>query len=378
MKIYKIGIIGFGGFGQFLKHCWSANRKITVQAIADLNQPTTNDETITWYSDWQDLLKDRSIDIVVIATPPATHAEIALAAIECNKHIILEKPMATSTAEAQKIAVLHKQSDRILVVDFMLRFHPFAQLIKDWVLKRSFGRLRRVLIENYAQDECLPVSHWFWDKNQSGGILIEHGVHFIDLVNFITEAIPIDITGVKFDRSPQQEDQVLANVCYNNGIIATHYHDFSRPGFFESTTMKFIFDLAEIETYGWIPLSGNVKALVSEQTASILEKLPGYTIADNQPIEAIIDISRPAGWGISDNAPANEKKSITSGGAKYSVTHQITGSFKLAQTKQAIYCQLVNAVLDNVIAGIENHSVLPFITLDEAILSIKIAEAALK
>ena len=348
-----------------------------MHAIADLNPSVCNEKSLIYYSNWQALLADESIDIVVIATPPATHAEIALAALEHNKHIILEKPISICTVDAQKIAKLHQQSDRVLVIDFMLRFHPVIRLLKDWAAVRPFGRLRRVLVENYAQDEGLPAEHWFWDKKLSGGILIEHGVHFIDLVNFITGAIPIDITGTKFERSPSQEDQVLANVCYDNGVIATHYHDFSRPGFFESTTLKFIFDLAEIETTGWIPLSGQVKALVNDHTAPLLENLPGFTVTNQQPIKAIKDDSRPEGWGNPDSASTSDKKTISSGGSEYSLTHLITGDFQLGKTKEEVYCQLVNEVLDNVIANIMDRSVPVFITLDEAIMSIQIAEAAL-
>lgn len=260
----------------------------------------------------------------------------------------------------------------------MLRFHPFIKLFKIWTKDRPFGRLRRITIENYAQNDGLPPEHWFWDKQQSGGILIEHGVHFIDLVNYITGAAVMDISGTKFNRTRQQEDQVLANVCYDNGLIATHYHDFSRPGFFESTTMRFIFDLAEIEICGWIPLYGKITALVNDQTAPVLDQLPGFATTGSRAIDTIEDVSRPAGWGNTDRILTSPNKSITSGGTAYSVTRQITGSFSLAQTKQAVYCQLVNAVLDNVIAGIEDRETPPFITLDEAILSLQIAETAQK
>ncbi|MFH1852317.1 MAG: Gfo/Idh/MocA family oxidoreductase [Candidatus Neomarinimicrobiota bacterium] len=376
MKKYKLAIIGYGGFGQFLHHCWSINPAVQLVAVADLKPPQPVDPQIHYYSDWRELLTDPAIDIVAIATPPASHVEIALEAIRQHKSVILEKPIAITIDSARALKTACQRSSSIVVADFMLRFNPLVRLLKSWTDSMAFGRLRRVIIENYAQDESLPVEHWFWDKQQSGGILIEHGVHFIDLVNYISGARPSEISGVRIKRNQRQEDQVLATIGYENGTIATHYHDFSRPGFFESTSQKFIFDLAEVELTGWIPLAGSVKALVNGTTVELVRNLPGFGSDGIVPIWDLKDDSRPAGWG----QPANDRpagpETVTSGGQNYAVTDQISGNFHLRQTKQEAYSQALNAVLADVIESIGNPRHRPFITIDEALLSLEIAAAA--
>ncbi|NQT97145.1 MAG: Gfo/Idh/MocA family oxidoreductase [Candidatus Marinimicrobia bacterium] len=376
MNKYRLGIIGYGGFGQFLNNSWKENKKIDIIAVSDLAYKATTDKNLNFYPDWRQLVAEPNIDIVAIATPPNTHPEIAIKAIENGKHVILEKPLAINLADAKKIKTAQANSGNILVVDFMLRFHPFILQLKEWTQSQLFGKLRRVGVENYAQDEGLPVSHWFWDKNQSGGILIEHGVHFIDLVNLITGADPIDVTGTKFSRSPQQEDQVLANVCYNNGVIATHYHDFSRPGFFETTSIRLVYDLAQIDLFGWIPLNGNFSILINSNSITELEKLPGLKITQNIPIEKAVDNSRPSGWGQTDGENNLPSTRLVSGGKQYKVNCHIKGTFNLTMTKQKVYSDLLNNVLDDVVCSIEEPSHKPFITIDEAIMSLKIALAA--
>ncbi|MBC8401151.1 MAG: Gfo/Idh/MocA family oxidoreductase [Candidatus Marinimicrobia bacterium] len=376
MKKFQLGIIGYGGFGQFLNNSWKENKKVNIIAISDLSSSANIDKNLKFYLDWHQLVANPDIDIVAIATPPATHPEIALEAIEYGKHIILEKPLATNLTDARNIETAHANSGSILVVDFMLRFHPFIVQLKKWTQSQIFGRLRRLWLENYAQDDCLPIDHWFWDKSQSGGILIEHGVHFIDLVNFISGSPAIKIKGLGHSRNKSQEDQAMACILHRNGLMATHYHDFSRPGFFETTSIRLVYDLAQIDLFGWIPLKGEFSILINSDSITELEKLPGLKITQNIPIEKAADNSRPSGWGQINGENNLHSTRLVSGGKHYQVNRHIKGTFNLAKTKQKVYSDLLNNVLDDVVYSIEEPSHKPFITINEAITSLKIALAA--
>ncbi len=371
-----LGIIGYGGFGQFLHNSWGKNRRINIIALSDIKYDANIANEMKFYLDWRQLVADPDIDIVAIATPPDTHPEIAIAAIENQKHVILEKPLAINLADAKKIKTAQVNSRSILVIDFMLRFHPFIVQLKKWTKSQIFGRLRRVYIENYAQDDCLPIDHWFWDKSQSGGILVEHGVHFIDLVNFISDSPAIKIKGFGHSRNKFQEDQVMMCILHRNGLIATHYHDFSRPGFFETTSIRLVYDLAQIDLFGWIPLKGEFSILINSDSITEMEKLPGFKIIQNIPIDKTVDNSRPSGWGLTDGENNMPSTRLVSGGKHYQVNRHIKGTFNLAKTKQKVYSDLLNNVLDDVVCSIEEPSHKPFITINEAIMSLKIALAA--
>ena len=119
------------------------------------------------------------------------------------------------------------------------------------------------MIENHAQDETISAGHWFWDTTQSGGILVEHAVHFFDLIESFTSTQPVKIDTCSHCRSLGVQDRMLATVCYDDGLMVTQYHAFSRPKFFERATMRLWFDLAEVELEGWFPLSGRIRALTN-------------------------------------------------------------------------------------------------------------------
>ena len=103
MKKYKIGIIGYGGFGKFLHHWWSKLENVEVAAVADHGAHIQEAENCRVYGNWKDLINDSQIDIVSIVTPPGLHAEMACAAMESGKHVLLEKPLSVTEDEALRI-----------------------------------------------------------------------------------------------------------------------------------------------------------------------------------------------------------------------------------------------------------------------------------
>jgi len=354
MRVYNIGIIGYGGFGKFLHHAWKPLENVRVVAIADQNADMMPpQEGIKTFTDWRSLLQEKDIDAIALVTEPSTHQAIATACMEAGKHVLIEKPLAISVEAAERIRQIRDRTGVVAAIDFIMRFNPLLQSIQALTQQGIFGKLRRVDVENYAQDEQLPPEHWFWDPKRSGGILIEHAVHFIDLVHFLSPAKLLSVNGLKHDRNPQQEDQVIANALYEGGLIATHYHSFARPGFFETTRIKLAYDLADIELKGWIPLGGTVTALVNPQTKWALIDSPFFKEEETINIEKAFDESRPAGWGISGITDQNIRQNIHSGGIAYEVNEMVRGSFELGLAKQEVYADCVRASLLDVLKKIE-------------------------
>lgn len=345
MKINSIGIIGYGGYGQFICNAITNHKSAKVIAISDFKKPITIPYSAKYYKEYKELLLNNDIDIVWIATPPNTHAELAISALQTGKHVIVEKPMAISLEDCQRVIKVANQEKKYIAVDFMLRSHPFIQAIKRWYNENVFGNLRRVFVENYAQDELLSKSHWFWDKSKSGGILIEHGIHFIDIVNYICNSKPLNISGYGCRNDEKQEDQVICNILYENNIITTHYHDFSRPGFFEETTITFVFDLGKIILSGWIPQKAEILVLTNKLTIREIQQTSNMHIYDEQLISNIENVSRPKGWGNVYKTP--NKNQIKSGGNYYTVDRLNRAKLELTSGKDKIYKQLIRQVLED-------------------------------
>jgi predicted dehydrogenase len=124
-----------------------------------------------------------------------------------------------------------------ITVDYVQRFHPLHRLAREIVRSGVLGPLRRFALENFATDEALLPGHWFWDPALSGGIHIEHGVHFIDLCNQLAGQADT-VSGLAQRRADGREDRVFASVRYGDEVIASFYHSFNQIRPLEHTTIR--------------------------------------------------------------------------------------------------------------------------------------------
>jgi len=158
------------------------------------------------------------------------------------------------------------------------------------------------------------------------------------------------------------------------GLIATHYHAFSRPGFFEHTSIRLVYDLAQIDLQGWIPLAGQVTALVNEETAKSLYGLPGFQEQQKTAIKDVPDLSRPEGWGERPPILSSEgEPMIVSGGHPFSVDTYITGTFAATGTKGEVYQTALRELLSDFLRKVEEPDHLLRAGLEEGLASLDLA-----
>jgi predicted dehydrogenase len=378
MKKYKVGIIGYGGFGRFLHHWWAKLENVEVVAVADPGGHFGNAGNCKTYRDWKKLVNDPEIEIVSIVTPPALHAEMACAAMQAGKHVLLEKPVAVTDESARQILEVQKQTGMVITVDHMIRYNPIIQSLMQLGKSNVFGKLRHVVVNNYAQDAALPADHWFWNEELSGGIFVEHGVHFFDIVNALAGQQYIEVCGCSDRRNESQRDRVGAMVLYNEGLIASYYHAFSGPGLFEQTTIHLAYDLARIDIEGWMPIKGTIKALVNAEGKEALKNIPGWTITQANELNDLRDVSRPEGWGSDTSAGSDTNEPTYCGGIAYEVDEMISGTFEINQTKGQVYGKCVQSILTDMIRKIEDKNHQLTITIENAHEALKIALLASK
>jgi predicted dehydrogenase len=373
MKKYKIGIIGYGGFGKFLHYHFSKLPNVEVIAVADHGHHTKDTTICNVYSNWKELINDPDIDIVSIVTPPSLHAEMACAAMRAGKHVMLEKPVALTTEGAEKIVVTQQETGMCITVDHMIRYNPIIQSLAQLGQSGAVGKLRHAVVKNYAQDESLPVDHWFWNAEMSGGILVEHGVHFFDIINMLGNQKYSEVFGCSDTRNDLQRDRVAAMVRYDDGLIAHYYHAFSGPGIFEQTTIHLAYDLVRIEIEGWIPLKGTFKAMANEEIKAQLQAIPGLKITKAESLDSASDVSRPEGWGTTNDTNVAEKKLTYTAGVGYDVNEIIEGTFEIAESKGDVYGKCVQSTLTDLIKKIENSDHEMTITVEDAVEALEIA-----
>ncbi|MFJ7933791.1 Gfo/Idh/MocA family protein [Sporosarcina sp. NPDC096371] len=189
-KKLKLGIIGCGGIAQG-KHLPSLSKlKETVELVAfcDIEiekaesaakQYGTADAKV--YEDYKKLLEDMSIDIIHVLTPNVSHAEISIASMEAGKHVLCEKPMAKTTAEAAQMVEVAKRTGKKLTIGYNNRFRSDSQHLHKIASRGDLGEIYFAKA-HAVRRRAVPTWGVFLDaEKQGGGPLIEIGTHALDL-----------------------------------------------------------------------------------------------------------------------------------------------------------------------------------------------------
>jgi predicted dehydrogenase len=181
----RIAVIGTGTIAQSHLDAYAKNPEVELVAVSDLNLDRAKSVAEKYgapraYSDPAELLRDPEIDGVSICTWNDSHAQWAIAAIEAGKHVLVEKPMSRTYAEAAAVQKAVEASDRVLQVGFVRRHSPNAQVLKTFIDNGDLGEIY------YARASFIGRANnpggWFANKAISGGgPLIDLGVHIVDL-----------------------------------------------------------------------------------------------------------------------------------------------------------------------------------------------------
>jgi predicted dehydrogenase len=135
-------------------------------------------------TDWRSLVVDAGVDVVIVCTPNALHAEQSIAALAAGKHVLCEKPMATATADAEAMLAAAAQHDRLLLVLHPWRHHPAVIAVRNAIAAGDLGRVVRT--HGYGVHADWGPSGWFTDPDLAGGgALVDMGIHAIDTARFL-------------------------------------------------------------------------------------------------------------------------------------------------------------------------------------------------
>jgi UDP-N-acetylglucosamine 3-dehydrogenase len=129
------------------------------------------------------LLGDPAIEAVFVLTPTDTHADLAIAALEAGRHVLCEKPMARSAADARRMVEAAERTGRRLMIGHTRRFDPRWTAIADQLAAGRVGEPVYVFRSEHAYNGALPGA-WQWDDARSGGVLWDVGVHVTELFHW--------------------------------------------------------------------------------------------------------------------------------------------------------------------------------------------------
>ena len=188
-KILRLGIIGCGGIANG-KHMPAEKRNPRAEMVAFCDiiperaqkakeEYGTEDSAV--YTDYKELLKDETIDAVLVLTHNKEHCRITVDALNAGKHVLCEKPMATTYEEAVKMIEAAKKNNKVLTIGYQNRWRPDSMYMKQMAKDGEFGEVyyaEAIAIRRRA----VPTWGVFIDEEkQGGGPLIDIGTHALDL-----------------------------------------------------------------------------------------------------------------------------------------------------------------------------------------------------
>lgn len=185
MSKLGVGVIGTGSIAGCHLGAYAEHPDAGLVAVCDLNLDRAESAAEKFgaqraYDSVDQLLADDAVDAVSVCTWNNTHAQFAIAALEAGKHVLVEKPLSRTYAEAQAVEEAAAASDRVLQVGFVRRHSPNCKVLKSFIDAGELGEIY------YAKASCIRrmgnPGGWFANKEISGGgPLIDIGVHVIDL-----------------------------------------------------------------------------------------------------------------------------------------------------------------------------------------------------
>jgi predicted dehydrogenase len=362
MTKIRIGAIGAGGFGLFALQQFLQVEGAELVAIAGTHREAALAMArrfgVAETLEVECLLQLDQVDLVYIATPPFLHYAQVRAALEAGKHVICEKPLALSVPQADDLLQLARAGDRLCIANLMQRYNPLFEAVRQLIDSKVIGECLHGWFDNAAGDEGLSADHWFWDRDKSGGIFIEHGVHFFDLFEGWLGQGEVVSSQRTLRPGSGLEEQVQCVVRYGNGALINFYHGFTQPARLERQEFRLLFERGELCLEEWVPTRVRLRSVVDEaQSRRLMQIFPDARLDVLESYSGSKRLAR----GRHQDIDSFQKIDLHAG---------------LGADKMRRYCELLRALFADQLAWIADRSHQRLITEENGRNSLAMACAA--
>ena len=232
----RIGIIGGGWFAPFhakaigelsgrARVVWSADTDVArARAIAE--RCGGGCAAITEYRAGL-----RDADAVVVILPHHLHHPVAVACLDAGVHVLMEKPLATSVAQADEMIAASKRAGRVLMVAYPHRYRPAMRRFKDAITGGEFGNL--IMLDGFMDEALQGYANLGWIAKREtlgGGVLFSSSPHMIDTMLWIAgDARRMHMAGAHSGVNMEGEDTAVSVIEFASGVIGVTRHTWSSP-----------------------------------------------------------------------------------------------------------------------------------------------------
>lgn len=207
----RFALAGFGAWGQHHAKSIDGHPEAQLVAIAAPTEATRREAATAYphaaiFEDARDMIARTEFDILDIVTPSHTHRELALAALAKGRHVLLEKPMATTVADCQEITAAAERGPGRLAVGHELRLSSQWGEIKRLIRQGAIGQPQYVLVELSRKPYRQGASGWRYDQARVGSWVLEEPIHFFDLARWYLEESgdPIELYAYGNSKDPSR------------------------------------------------------------------------------------------------------------------------------------------------------------------------------
>ena len=281
----NFAVVGAGGFARFAVRQFVKREGTRLAGVYDNNPESSGllrslNPDLQIYATLDALLADPAVDLVYIGSPPSLHHEQSLAALKAGKHVICEKPAAIDVRQARELRQYADENGLLFVVNLMQRYNPLYAAVATLINERLLGEFVHGFFENYASDEFLPAEHWFWEDGLSGGIFIEHGVHFFDMfAGWLGTGEVVAAQRLQRPGHPRIRDIAQCEIIYPGNAPVHFYHAFNQPKILDRQELRLQFERGDLTLHEWVPNRLVLQAACTGREEERLKALfPGATV----------------------------------------------------------------------------------------------------
>jgi predicted dehydrogenase len=212
----RIGIIGYGYWGPNLVRNFVESRGAEVAAVADLDATKLATlqrrfPAVAVSSDFHDLLTDPSIDAIAVATPVSTHFQLGMAALKAGKHLWLEKPMAETSLQAQKLVDEAARRQKVLFVDHTFIYTGAVRKMAEVIKAGELGRI--------FYYDSIRVNLGLFQRDVN--VISDLGVHDFSILDHLLGEHPVAVSASGINHFPgTPENLAYISLFYDSGTIA--------------------------------------------------------------------------------------------------------------------------------------------------------------
>lgn len=226
-SVLRVGLLAYGAIGHEHNLAVQSTEGLTLTAVCDTNPERVAAArelapSATGFDDANTMLASGALDLVVVSTPPNSHAHWAREALQRGLHVVLEKPMALTAAECDALMELADRQGRLLVVYQNRRYDRDFVTLRSLLRSGDIGELFH--LDTFVGGYSRPCDYWHSNAEVSGGAIFDWGSHYVDqILDLIHD--PVDhVIGVNHKRKwhhATNADHAQVTITFNSGRQAT-------------------------------------------------------------------------------------------------------------------------------------------------------------